>query len=56
MSVCNPIGKRSLGMFKHKWEDNKRKDIEEVVMKLDLVHDKNYLTALENATLNLRVL
>jgi hypothetical protein len=41
-----PIGKRSVGRPRHKWEDN---------IRMDLKKDKDYCRTLVNAALNLQI-
>ena len=54
-----PTGKRPLGMPRRRWEDNIRMDLEEVGISagnwVDSAQDRNYLRALVNSALNLRV-
>ena len=54
-----PTGKRPLGRPWRRWEDNIRMDLEEIGINVgnwvDSAQDRNYLRALVNATLNLRV-
>ena len=51
--------KRRLGRPWRRWEDNIRKDLEEIRINtgnwVDSVQDRNYWRALVNAALNLRV-
>ena len=55
----NPTEKRPLGRPRRRWEDNIRRDLEEIGINaenwVDSAQDRNYLRALMNATLNLRV-
>ena len=52
-------GKRSLGMLRHRWEDNIRLDLTEIVINtrnwVDSAQDRDYWRALVNVTLNHRV-
>ena len=54
-----PIGKRSLGMPRRRWEDNIRMNLKEIGINTknlaDLAHDRDYWRALVNAALNLWV-
>ena len=51
-----PAGKISLGRPRHKWEDNIRTDLKEIGINwVDSALDRDYWSALVNATLNLRV-
>ena len=54
-----PTGKRSLGRPRRRWEDNIRKDLEEIGVNagnwVDSAQDRDYWRAHVNATLNLRV-
>ena len=54
-----PAGKRPLGRPRRRWEDNIRMDLEEIGINagnwVDSAQDRNYLRALVNAALNLRV-
>jgi hypothetical protein len=54
-----PTGKRPLGRPMRRWEDNIRMDLEEISINagnwVDLAQDRDYLRALVNAALNLRV-
>ena len=54
-----PTGKRPLGRPRRRWEDNIRMDLEEIGVNarnwVDSPQDRNYLRALVNAALNLRV-
>ena len=54
-----PTGKRPLGRPRSRWEDNIRIDIEEICINagkwVDSAQDMDYLRALVNAVLNLRV-
>ena len=51
------IGKRSLGSPRHRWEDNIRRDLEEIGINVgnwvDSAVDRNYWRALVNAALEL---
>ena len=52
------IAKSPLGMPRHRWEDNNKMDIKEIVNTsnwIDSSHDSDYWRALLNVTLNLRV-
>ena len=57
--TVKPTGKRPLGRLRRKWEDNIRKDLEEIGINagnwVDSAQDRNYWRALVNAALNLRV-
>ena len=52
-------GKRHLGRFGLRWEDNIRMDLKEICINtwncVDLAQDRDYWRALVNAGLNLRV-
>ena len=52
-------GKRPLGRFRRRWEDNIRMDLEDIGINagnwVDSAQDRDYWKALVNATLNLRV-
>ena len=54
-----PAGKILLGRPRHRWEYNIRMDLEEIGINagnwVDSAQDRNYLRALVNAALNLRV-
>ena len=54
-----PIRKRPLGRPRRRWEDNIRKDLEEIDIKagnwVGLIQDRDYWRALVNSALNLRV-
>ena len=54
-----PTGKRLLGRFRRKWEDNIKMDLEEIGINagnwVDSAQDKNYWRVLVNAASNLRV-
>ena len=54
-----PTGKRPLGWPRRRWKDNIRMDLEEICINagnwVDSAQDRNYLRALVNAALNLRV-
>ena len=54
-----PRGKRPLGWSRRRWEDNIRKDLEEIGINtsnwVDTTQDWDYWKALVNAALNLRV-
>ena len=54
-----PTGKRPLGRPRRRWEDNIRIDLAEIGINaanwVDSAQDRDYWTALMNATLNLRV-
>ena len=55
--TAKPTGKRPLG--RPRWEDNIRMDLEEIGINegnwVDSAQDRDYLRALMNAVLNLRV-
>jgi hypothetical protein len=57
--VEKPGGKIPLGRPRHRWEDNIKMDIEEVVCGgtdwLEVVQDRDSWRALVNAVMNLRV-
>jgi len=55
--VKKPEGKRPLGRWGHRWEDNIKIDLQEVGWKvwIDLVHDRNRWQALMSAVINLQV-
>jgi hypothetical protein len=52
-------GKRPLGRPRRRWEDNIRKNLEEIIINavnwVNSAQDKDYWRALVNATLNLRI-
>ena len=54
-----PTGKRPLGRPRRRWEDNIRRDLEEMGISagnwVDSAQDRNYCRALANAALNLWV-
>jgi hypothetical protein len=54
-----PEGKRPLGRFRHRWEDNIKMDLKEVECGgmdwIDVVQDKDRWRALVNAVMNLQV-
>ena len=54
-----PIGKRSLGRPKRRWDNNIKMDFKEICINtrnwVDSTQDRDYLRSLVNATLNLRV-
>ena len=54
-----PTGKRPLGRPRRRWEETIRMDLEEIGISagksVDSAQDRNYLRALLNAALNLRV-
>ena len=58
-SLVIPAGKRPLERPRRRWEDNVRKDLEEIGINagnwVDSAQDRNYRRALVNAALNLRV-
>jgi hypothetical protein len=57
--VGKPEGRRSIGRPKRRWEDNIKRDLEEVGGGcgdwIELAHDGNRWRALVNAVINLRV-
>jgi hypothetical protein len=57
--VGKPVGKRSLGRTRHRWEDNIRMDLLEVRCEgmdwVDVTQDRERWRALVNAVMNLRV-
>jgi hypothetical protein len=57
--VGNPEGRRSLGKSRHRWLDNIRMDLAEVVWGdvdwIGLAQDRDRWRALVNSVLNLRV-
>ena len=59
MLTGKPTGKIPLGRPRRRWEDNIRIDLEEIGINagnwVDSAQDRNYLRALVNAALNLRV-
>ena len=54
-----PTGKRPLGRPTHRWEDNIRMDLNQIIINtrnwVDSSQDKDYWEVIMNATLNLRV-
>jgi hypothetical protein len=54
-----PTGKRPLRRPRRRWEDNIRMDLDEIDINednwIDSAQDRNYLRALVNTALNLRV-
>jgi hypothetical protein len=64
INECNillgkPEGKRILGRPRHRWEDNIRMDIREIVWEgvelMDMAQDRNQCRAVVNKVMNLRV-
>ena len=59
MLTDKPTGKRPLSRPRRKWEDNIRMNLEEIGINagnwVDSVQDRNFLRALVNTALNLRV-
>jgi len=59
LSEWKPEGKRPLGRFRRKWEDNIKMDLQEVgcggVDWIDLAQDRDRWLAFVNAVMNLRV-
>ena len=59
MLTGKPTGKRPLGMFMRKWEDNIRMYLKEIGINtrnwVDSTQDRDYCIVLGNAALNLRV-
>jgi len=57
--VGKPEGKRPLGRPKHRWEDNIKMDLHEVVWRymdwIDQAQDRVMWRALVNASMNVRV-
>jgi len=57
--VGKPLGKRPLGRPRHRWEDNIKKDLQEVgcgsMDWIDLAEDRDRWWALVNEVMNLRV-
>jgi hypothetical protein len=57
--VGKPEGKRSLGKFRRKWEDNNKiypREIGwEIMDRVNLVQDRSHWRALVSAVINLRV-
>jgi hypothetical protein len=57
--VEKPEGKRPLGRHRHRWEDNIKKDLQEVgcvgLVWIDLAKDRDRWRALVNAATNLQV-
>ena len=53
-----PTGKRSLGRYRRRWEDNIKLDLKEIGINtrngVDSTQDRDYWRALVNAALNLR--
>jgi hypothetical protein len=58
--VGKPEGKRPLGRPRHRWLDNIRMDVREIVWGgmdwIDVVQDRDQWRALANTVMNLRVL
>ena len=58
--VGKPEGKRPLGRPSRRWEDNIKKDFQEVRWRsmdwIDLVQDRDWWRDLVNAVMNLRVM
>jgi hypothetical protein len=56
--VGNPEGKRPLGRSRHRWEDNIKMDLQDVVFGnmdwIELVQDRDSWRALVTAVMNLR--
>jgi hypothetical protein len=54
-----PEGKRSLGIPRHRWEDNIKMDLQEVGLEgmdwIDMAQDRDRWRSLVNAVINLRV-
>jgi len=57
--VGKPEGKKQLGRFRHRWEDNINIDLQEVGCRgmdwIELAEDSDRWWALVNAVMNLRV-
>ena len=57
--VGKPEGKRPLGRPRHRWEDNIKMDLQQVVCGgmdwIDLLQDRDKWQALVNAVMNIRV-
>jgi hypothetical protein len=57
--VGKPDGKRSLGIPRHRWEDNIRMDLREIgwegVDRMHLAEDRDQWRALVNTVMNLQV-
>ena len=57
--VGKPGGKRPLGSYRRRWEDNNKMDLEEVgcgcMDWIELAQDRERLRALVNAVMNLQV-
>ena len=57
--VGKAVGKRPLGRPRHRWEDNIKMDLQEIVCGvmdwIDLAQDKYRWRALVNAVMNIRV-
>ena len=57
--IDKPTGKRRLGRPMRRWEENIRKDLEEIGINagnwVDSAQDRDYWRALVNTALNLRV-
>ena len=57
--IGKPTGKRPLGKPRRRWEDNIRKDLEQIGISagnwVDLAQDRDYSRVLVNAALNLGV-
>ena len=57
--VGNPEGKRPLGRFRRRWEDNIKMDLQEVgcggMDWIELAKDRDRWRALVNAVMNIRV-
>jgi hypothetical protein len=56
--VGKPEGKRPLGRFRHRWEENIRMDLREIgwggMDRIDLAQDRDQWRALVNTVMNLR--
>jgi hypothetical protein len=57
--VEKPQGKRSLGRFRRRWEDNNKMDLRGIgwgrMDRINLARDRHHGRALVNAVINLRV-
>ena len=58
--TSKPTGRRPLGMPRYRWEDNIRMNLKYIIVStrncVDSAQDRDYLKAIVNAALKLRVL